>query len=170
MTCRVRRRFIAWLGLLAMSLVVFAPTVSHFVRASRMVAVPVCIAEGAEGEHGIVPWAGGAVPRVQAMATPALAVNAFMALMGVHDMHMMDHGSGAPHGMAGHGGSGSAPPMDDCGYCDLFHHIPAMPTVPPAPVAAVLLLFVAFVLPALARHTPLGAFPSGRPRAPPAIS
>lgn len=123
----------AWLGLIAMCLVAFAPTVSHFVRAARTVVVPVCTAD----HHA--PSAGHAM------------------------------GSHADPAMGGHADHGSQP-MDDCGYCDLLNHVPAVAMVPPAPAAALSLLFVVFVLPALRRYTPLGAFPSGRPRAPPAIS
>ncbi|WP_454873394.1 DUF2946 domain-containing protein [Paraburkholderia xenovorans] len=57
-----------------------------------------------------------------------------------------------------------------CGYCHLLQHHVAMPTVasvePPAAVA-----LAGTAPPTLStRFTPLGAFPSGRPRAPPAVS
>lgn len=57
-----------------------------------------------------------------------------------------------------------------CGYCHLLQHHVAMPTVAAAePPAAVALAGTA--PPTLStRFTPLGAFPSGRPRAPPAVS
>jgi hypothetical protein len=57
-----------------------------------------------------------------------------------------------------------------CGYCHLLQHHVAMPTVAAAePPAAVALAGTA--PPALStRFTPLGAFPSGRPRAPPVVS
>jgi hypothetical protein len=104
-----------------------------------------------------------------ALSVAAMGAMRGTEMHGAHAMHMgMDMGGGE-HGMPGHHDSGSQP-MDDCGYCDLFNHAPAMPTVPPAPAAPLLLLFAVFVLPALTRFTPLGAFPSGRPRAPPAIS
>lgn len=135
MSYRARCRLTAWLGLIAMCLVAFAPTLSHFVRASRAIAVPVCTVQGEDAAHRIVLAAG--------------------------PMSMS---------MSGHPDSGSSLPMDDCGYCDLLNHAPAMAGVPPAPAAPLLLLFAVFVLPALTRHTPLGAFPSGRPRAPPIFS
>lgn len=126
MNHRVRRQLTAWLGLIAMCLVAFAPTASHFARAAHTVTVAVCTIDGEQTIH-LAPDMGG----------------------------QADHG---------------ARPMDDCGYCDLLHHAPAMPMVPPAPVAALFLLFTIFVLPALTRFTPLGAFASGRPRGPPAVS
>jgi hypothetical protein len=57
-----------------------------------------------------------------------------------------------------------------CGYCDLFaHHAPA-PTLAPATLSVVTVL-VAVAAATLSTHfTPLGAFPSGRPRGPPFVS
>jgi hypothetical protein len=57
-----------------------------------------------------------------------------------------------------------------CGYCHLLEHHVAMPTVaavePPAALA-----LAGTAPPALStRFTPLGAFPSGRPRDPPFVS
>jgi Protein of unknown function (DUF2946) len=57
-----------------------------------------------------------------------------------------------------------------CGYCHLLEHHVAMPAVaalePPAALA-----IAGTAPPTLStRFTPLGAFPSGRPRAPPAVS
>jgi hypothetical protein len=57
-----------------------------------------------------------------------------------------------------------------CGYCHLLEHHVAMPTVaavePPAALA-----LAGTAPPTLStRFTPLGAFPSGRPRAPPVVS
>jgi hypothetical protein len=57
-----------------------------------------------------------------------------------------------------------------CGYCHLLEHHVAMPTVaavePPAALA-----LAGTAPPTLStRFTPLGAFPSGRPRDPPAVS
>lgn len=155
MTYRVRRKLTAWLGLIAMCLVAFAPTISHFVRAERVVAVPICTADGAGVAHRLM-LLPGSMPGISSMAGLAVMT---IGTTGAEDMH----------GMHGHQAPGSQP-MDDCGYCDLLNHAPAMPTLPPAPLAPLLLLFSIFVLPALTRFTPLGAFPSGRPRAPPAIS
>jgi hypothetical protein len=177
MTYHARRHLTAWLGLIAMCLVAFAPTVSHFVRAARTVMVPVCTADGAQTVRR-VSLVAGAMPAMSATAMAVLAASAaaMKADTGevddtgtVDGMPSMHHGPSAGHAMGGHADHGSQP-MDDCGYCDLLNHAPAVPMVPPAPAAALLLLFVVFVLPALRRYTPLGAFPSGRPRAPPAIS
>lgn len=63
-----------------------------------------------------------------------------------------------------------ADPLAACGYCDLLADHIAVPALPPAPLALVMVL-VAIAVPLLStRHTPLGAFPSGQPRAPPAFS
>jgi hypothetical protein len=60
--------------------------------------------------------------------------------------------------------------LDDCGYCSLMMHDAALPSVPPALPSVLLLVLLALVLPPLRRYTPIGAFPSGRPRAPPRFS
>ncbi|MFC0401095.1 DUF2946 domain-containing protein [Paraburkholderia rhizosphaerae] len=56
-----------------------------------------------------------------------------------------------------------------CGYCDFLAGHVAVPTVPP--LLPVLIVCVALAAaPVLSiRFTPLGAFPSGRPRAPPVV-
>ncbi|NIE66292.1 DUF2946 domain-containing protein [Burkholderia sp. Ax-1719] len=57
-----------------------------------------------------------------------------------------------------------------CGYCSLLAHQPAMPAPPSAALALVAIsVTVASALPT-AQHVPAAAFPSGRPRAPPATS
>lgn len=63
-----------------------------------------------------------------------------------------------------------ADPLAACGYCDLLADHIAMPAVPPAPLVLVMLLASVAVPVLSVRFTPLGAFPSGRPRAPPAFS
>ncbi|WJF90017.1 DUF2946 domain-containing protein [Paraburkholderia bonniea] len=57
-----------------------------------------------------------------------------------------------------------------CGYCHLLKHHVAITGVPPfTPISALVLASV--TPPVLSTHfTPLGAFPSGRPRDPPAVS
>ena len=60
-------------------------------------------------------------------------------------------------------------PLAACGYCDLLASHPAAPaaSMPPPVLVA---LVVATLAPTLSIHfTPLGAFPSGRPRGPPAF-
>ncbi|AMV48239.1 DUF2946 domain-containing protein [Paraburkholderia caribensis] len=59
--------------------------------------------------------------------------------------------------------------FDACGYCDLLATHAAMPPVPAAKLIFLVVCALA-VLPTLATHfTPPGAFPSGRPRAPPSF-
>jgi len=60
--------------------------------------------------------------------------------------------------------------LDDCGYCTLMMHEAALPSMPPVLPSVLLLVMLALVLPSLRRYTPIGAFPSGRPRAPPRFS
>ncbi len=57
-----------------------------------------------------------------------------------------------------------------CGYCDLLAHHVAMPTVAAVEPPAALLLAGTAAPTLSTRFTPLGAFPSGRPRAPPVVS
>jgi hypothetical protein len=49
-------------------------------------------------------------------------------------------------------------------------HEAALPSVPPALPSMLLLVLLALALPPMRRYTPIGAFPSGRPRAPPRFS
>ena len=63
-----------------------------------------------------------------------------------------------------------ADPFAACGYCDLMATHTAISPPPPSLLLLVMLVAIA-TIPALSvRFTPLGAFPSGRPRAPPAFS
>lgn len=57
-----------------------------------------------------------------------------------------------------------------CGYCDLLATHAAMPSVPPAALSMLVLIVIAPAPVLSTRFTPLGAFPSGRPRAPPAAA
>ena len=61
-------------------------------------------------------------------------------------------------------------PLAACGYCDLLADHIAPPALPPALFVLVVLVAMAVVPTLSVRFTPLGAFPSGRPRAPPAFS
>lgn len=122
MALRSRKHLTAWLGLIAMWLIVLAPIVSQLVVAAHRddpTAAPLCSA--------VQPAADSA------HVTPA-------------------------------------DPLAACGYCDLLADHIAMPAVPPSPLVFVMLL-VCVTVPVLSvRLTPLGAFPSGQPRAPPAFS
>ncbi|RKE38348.1 hypothetical protein B0G76_4663 [Paraburkholderia sp. BL23I1N1] len=133
MTLRSRNRMTAWLGLIAMWLVVFAPVVSQMLVSNRA--------------HE--PFA--ALCSALQPGNPSLANQSAQASPEpVHLSH--DDAFGA------------------CGYCHLLEHHVAMPSVATAePPAAFALAGTA--PPALStRFTPLGAFPSGRPRDPPAVS
>jgi hypothetical protein len=116
-----RNHLTAWLGLVAMWLIVLAPLVSQLIVAS----------------HRDEPNA------VVCSATQPAADS-------VHTTH--------------------SDSLAACGYCDLIATHAAMPA--PTPSVLVLVTLVALAaIPALSvRFTPLGAFPSGRPRAPPAFS
>jgi hypothetical protein len=57
-----------------------------------------------------------------------------------------------------------------CGYCHLLEHHVAMPTVAAVEPPAALALSGTAPPTLSTRFTPLGAFPSGRPRAPPTVS
>lgn len=71
-------------------------------------------------------------------------------------------GAASNHGT--HGGILSA-----CGYCDLLATHVAVPTLPVVSLPMLTLVVVASVTERFTRFTPLGAFPSGRPRAPPSL-
>jgi Protein of unknown function (DUF2946) len=122
MALRSRRHLTAWLGLIALWLIVLTPIVSQLVVAA----------------HRDDPTVAALCSAVQPSTDSARATH--------------------------------ADPLAACGYCDLLADHIAMPTIPPAPLVLVMLL-VALAVPALnIRFTPLGAFPSGQPRAPPAFS
>lgn len=126
MFIRSRTHLTAWLGLLAMWLIVLAPIVSQLVVSAHEHdpdAAPICAA-----------------------STPVSS-------------------SVAPGGMHDHGDMLAA-----CGYCDLLAGHIAIPSIPPVlpPLVMVVMFVAAAVL--STRFTPLGAFPSGKPRAPPAFS
>ena len=114
----------AWLGLIAMWLIVCVPLVSQLVMASR-------------AHEPIAP------------------------LCSVSTQADVSHHDASAGPLAG---------LSACSYCDLLATHAAMPSVSPV-VAPALTLIVAVTVPALSvRFTPLGAFPSGRPRAPPLAS
>ncbi|WP_321813045.1 MULTISPECIES: DUF2946 domain-containing protein [unclassified Paraburkholderia] len=57
-----------------------------------------------------------------------------------------------------------------CGYCNLLEHHVAMPAIAVPEAQRALVANVERAATLSTRHTPFGAFPSGRPRAPPAVS
>jgi hypothetical protein len=115
-----RKHLTAWLGLIAMWLIVLVPVASQLVASA----------------HAHEP-----VAAVCSAAQPADAQ---------HDA--------------------SADPLGACGYCDLLATHPAVPSVPPLALSITVLVALTAATVLSTRFTPLGAFPSGRPRAPPAIS
>ncbi|MDQ7980654.1 DUF2946 domain-containing protein [Paraburkholderia sp. SARCC-3016] len=119
MTFHARRRFSAWLGMLAICLVVFVPVVSQLVASA----------------HASEPLAA--------------LCSATQPDAGTH-----------------HAGD----PLSACGYCDLLATHAAPPPVAPAVEPVLLLPVVAAATVLSTRFTPLGAFASGRPRAPPVFS
>ena len=71
---------------------------------------------------------------------------------------------------AGIGHVAPAGPLSACGYCDLLASHPVGPAVPPAAPSVLVLVVLLAATILSTRFIPLGAFPSARPRAPPAIS
>lgn len=61
-------------------------------------------------------------------------------------------------------------PLAACDYCDLLATHATMPSIPPVLAPVLLMPAIAMVVVLSTRFTPLGAFPSGRPRDPPAFS
>lgn len=120
MTFDNRKYLTAWLGLIAMWLIVFAPIVSQLVASA----------------HAHEPVA---------------------ALCSADQPGTPDHQA----------------PVDSlaaCGYCDLLASHMAVPSIPPVALSIFVLVSVAAAPVLNIRFTPLGAFPSGRPRDPPAVS
>jgi hypothetical protein len=120
MNPHTHRRLTAWLGMIAISLIVLMPVASQLIVAARInnPLTQVCTAE------------------------------------------MPSSSTGHEHGAS----------MSACGYCDLLAHQSVLPTLA-APLSILVLIVAIAALPVLSvRFTPLGAFPSGRPRAPPAFS
>ncbi|MEZ0603355.1 DUF2946 domain-containing protein [Paraburkholderia sp. IW21] len=133
MTLRSRNRMTAWLGLIAMWLVVFAPVVSQMLVSNR-------------ANQPFAALCSALQPRDLSQASPT------------------PHASPAPVHLSHDDAFGA------CGYCHLLQHHVAMPTVAAAEPPAALAI-AGTAPPALStRFTPLGAFPSGRPRDPPAVS
>jgi Protein of unknown function (DUF2946) len=58
--------------------------------------------------------------------------------------------------------------LSACGYCDLLADHMVLPSIPPVLPTVTVFVMIAAVAMFSTRFTPLGAFPSGRPRGPPA--
>jgi hypothetical protein len=121
MTFYNRKYLTAWLGLIAMWLIVFAPIVSQLV--------------------------------VSAHAHEPVAALCSADQPGTPDRQQ-----------------GPADSLAACGYCDLLADHMAVPSIPPAALSVLVLVSMAAAPVLNTRFTPLGAFPSGRPRGPPAVS
>ncbi len=123
MSLHKRSLLTAWLGLVAMWLIVLAPLVSQLLaaHAAHEPDAPLCsITQSADAGH----------------AQHADVSDVFGA----------------------------------CGYCHLLEHHLAMPPLALAGSAGGLVASAALVATLSTRHVPIGAFPSGRPRAPPFAS
>ncbi|WP_233834601.1 DUF2946 domain-containing protein [Paraburkholderia sp. ZP32-5] len=139
MTPRSRNRLTAWLGLVAMWLVVFAPLVSQLLvsnQANEPFAA-LCSALHPSGTND----------------TGSTGDASFAAQTGTAPVHLSH-----------------ADAFGACGYCHLLEHHVAMPTLAAVEPPAALLLTGTTPPTLSTRFTPLGAFPSGRPRAPPLVS
>jgi len=136
MTARSRNRMTAWLGLVAMWLVVFAPLVSQLLASSQ---------------------ANEPIAALCSALHPAGAND-------TDDPGLVTQTTTAPVHLS------HADAFGACGYCHLLEHHVAMPTLAAVEPPAALLLAATAPRTLSTRFTPLGAFPSGRPRAPPAVS
>lgn len=135
MSSHTHRRLTAWLGMIAIWLIVLVPVVSQLIVAHRNTE--------------------------SVTSTCKMSSMNSMHMMG--SMHTMTMPSSDMHSAHGDG-------MVACGYCDLLANHATLPTIAP-PLPILVMLVAILVLPVLStRFTPLGAFPSGRPRAPPVFS
>jgi hypothetical protein len=145
MTYRNRKSMTVWLGLLAMWLIVCAPVVSQMVLAARL-AAPV-------------------MPQCSSTSASSLALSASMQASNSMALSMtMPMPMPMPAGMH----HDPAKMLVACGYCDLLADHMVLPSIPPALPTVTVFVMIATVAMLSTRFTPLGAFPSGRPRGPPA--
>jgi hypothetical protein len=129
MNSHTHRRLTAWLGMIAIWLIVLVPVVSQLIVAHR-----------------------NSEPVASMCTTNSMS-----------SMHTMTMPSSDMHSAHDDG-------MVACGYCDLLANHATLPTIaPPLPILVMLVTIVALSI-LSTRFTPLGAFPSGRPRAPPVFS
>ncbi|WP_322104307.1 DUF2946 domain-containing protein [Paraburkholderia sp. J41] len=124
MNLRKHSLLTAWLGLVAMWLIVFAPLVSQLVAA----------------QHAHEP--------------DAALCSALQPASNAPDFPHLSHDDA----------------FGACGYCHLLEHHVAMPSVAAPALLPTLAVAREAVTTLSTRFVPLGAFPSGRPRAPPAVS
>ncbi|MEX3955304.1 DUF2946 domain-containing protein [Trinickia sp. EG282A] len=146
MFARAHSKIGSVIGLFAILMATLAPTISHIVAASRR-ADTVCA--------------------VHSMHMQSMGPMHDMARMHMaHMMHMMHESNvctndSTPHSATTHG--------DDCGYCSLFAHTPAVPTIaiPFSAIAWAIEHCKAMRFESIRRHEPLT---SSQPRAPPVSS
>jgi hypothetical protein len=117
MTLRNRRYLTAWLGVIAMWLIVFAPVISQLVVRMQL-------------DEPVATLCSALTPGSPAHHAPADSLAA-------------------------------------CGYCDLLAGHAAAPPVPPLAMVFLAVVVVVAAQRLATGFVPLGAFPSGRPRAPP---
>ncbi|WP_233868966.1 DUF2946 domain-containing protein [Paraburkholderia adhaesiva] len=141
-TYRFRKHLTAWLGLIAMWLVVFAPIVSQLVERARSHEYPVVV------------------------CTEMNMGDMRMGSMHMHKAHMKMAAAGVND--AGH--HAAKPTMAACDYCTLLATHAAMPAIGHTAESADMLVMFAATRVLSTRFTPIGAFPAGRPRAPPVLS
>lgn len=167
---RTRRKLTAWLGLLAMALVFFAPLVSQHLAlhaSHTWLEHPVSHASARP-----VPHAAGGMPAGHDMAADH-DMPADHSMSADHDMPA-DHGMPPEHDMAaGHGiAAGHDTPAKHhaaCGYCDLLaHHVPAPAPIVPAVASAPVHASTWTALPE--RFAVHAARRSGRPRDSPSLT
>jgi len=105
----------------------------------------------------IAMWLVVFAPVISQLAASARAHEPVAALCSAVHAGDMEH-----HAQAGS--------LAACGYCDLLATHAAMPSVLPAALSMLVLIVIAAAPVLSTCFTPLGAFPSGRPRAPPAVA
>ncbi|RQH09120.1 DUF2946 domain-containing protein [Paraburkholderia dinghuensis] len=147
MTNRFRTHLTAWLGLLAMWLIVSAPIVSQLVERARSHENP-------------------AVALMEMNMSEMSMGDMRMGNMPMHKAHMKAAARGVNDGSH----HASKPSMAACDYCNLLATHAAMPALRHVAESAHMFIMFAATRVLSTRFTPIGAFPAGRPRAPPVVS
>jgi hypothetical protein len=143
MTSRNRKTMTVWLGLLAMWLIVFAPVISQMVLASRLANPP-------------MPYCSATASSTDSATSAPAPMSMSMSMQMPMSMPMTPGMHHDPVKM-----------LSACGYCDLLADHMVLPSIPLTLPAITFLILLASVAVLSTRFTPLGAFPSGRPRGPP---
>ena len=152
-----RKYLTAWLGLFAMWLVVCAPVISQLLASTGAQDAPFAALCSASAPALQTASAWLPARRISDSATSGTVRSKTGALGSTPDVDTVAH----------HGPAGS---MNACGYCDLLaHHVP-VPALPALALSIVVVMIGTAVSTLSTHFTPLGAFPSGRPRGPPLSS